>query len=160
MVTFGTAFDDNLIGSSGNDTIDGLQGSDRIDGGGGNDVLVGGGVDFSFDFSTDQLDTLTGGAGEDTFVLGDSSGAYYEDNSPLGRGSFATITDFNFLQRDAIQVFGSRADYSLEPFNGGLEIVYYGNNPIEGDTIGFIENTTNVDLNKDFIFVPFDPFFV
>lgn len=85
----GTASDDDLRGASGNsqDTINGNGGDDVLIGGNGsdalmgaegNDILVGGmlGAD------DDSIDTLTGGAGEDTFVL-------YQSHS------LDVITDFN-----------------------------------------------------------------
>ncbi|BAU64524.1 peroxidase family protein [Stanieria sp. NIES-3757] len=60
------------------------------------------------------MDTLSGGAGGDTFVLGDSLGAFYS-----GSG-YATITDFSFSQGDKIQVFGSASDYTLANSGNGI----------------------------------------
>ena len=85
----GSASDDDLRGAAGNsqDTIDGKGGndvviggdeSDVIDGGDGNDILIGG----TLGLDDGDIDTLTGGAGEDTFVLYQSS-------------SLDLITDFN-----------------------------------------------------------------
>lgn len=139
----GEAGNDSLLGWDGNDTLEGGLGNDILRGERGNDVLVGGG----FELNSGEKDTLTGGTGADVFILGDSLGAYYEDSFGFGTGSFATITDFNSFEGDKIQVFGNIADYSLEPFRGGVDIVY------QGDLIGYIENTSNVILESDFIFV-------
>ena len=63
-----------------------------------------------------EYDTLTGGTGADTFVLGDTLGIYYGDNYDH---SFATITDFSSAQGDTIQLFGSSSDYYLSYGNYG-----------------------------------------
>ncbi|NJL43682.1 MAG: hypothetical protein HC935_11240 [Pseudanabaena sp. SU_2_4] len=74
----GTAGNDTLLGTTGNDT---LLGVDPLNGAG-----------------TREIDRLTGGAGSDRFILGDTSSTYY-----LGGGisDYAIITDFGV--GDAIQ---------------------------------------------------------
>lgn len=58
------AGNDTVIGGAGNDFIDGGVGNDSISGGSGNDNLYGG---------LDTLaDTLSGGAGDDTYILVDT----------------------------------------------------------------------------------------
>ena len=72
--------DDFLQGNSGNDTIDGGNGQDTIRGNSGNDSLIGGpGIDFLFGddnndrFSTqdNEVDTVNGGDGDDSFTTSD-----------------------------------------------------------------------------------------
>ena len=127
---------ENAIGGSGNDVIIGNDANNIISGGGGDDFLNG------FGFSSSEYDTLSGGAGADIFVLGDaSSGAFYQ-----GFG-FVTITDFNWVEGDQFQVFGSANDYTLTEFGSGIDINY------QGDLIGHVENTNNVIIPNDFIFV-------
>jgi len=140
---FGEAGVDFLFGGLGNDDIYGGLGNDDIYGEAGADFLFGGGLAFN----SGELDTLTGGTGADVFFLGDAFGAYYEDSFGLGEASYATITDFNALEGDQIQVFGSINDYSLETFAGGLDIFY------KGDLIAFVQNTTDVVPSIDFVFV-------
>ena len=141
--------DDELYGEAGNDTLLGFSGNDLLDGGTGDDILNGFGFEFTtgFDVSISQFDTLSGGAGADTFVLGDANGAFYLDGSTPGWDRFATITDFDWQEGDKIQVFGSASDYTLTPYDNGIDINY------KGDLIGYVENTTDVILSEDFIFV-------
>jgi hypothetical protein len=89
---------DSLSGLAGNDSLNGGNGNDLLSGGLGNDILIGGagndtlvGVDPNTGFGIGEIDKLTGGAGSDRFILGDSTGTYY-----LGTGSadYALITDF------------------------------------------------------------------
>ncbi len=170
---FGDDGTDALIGNSGNDTLDGWNGSDLLKGNAGHDtllgyngddILVGGsgndklygeaGNDLLIGIENDissggngEHDTLSGGTGADTFVLGDAISNFYLDNSKPGWGSYATITDFDWSEGDKFQVYGSASDYTLTPFDNGIDINY------KGDLIGYVENTTNVLMPDDFIFV-------
>ncbi|MCA1992580.1 MAG: hypothetical protein LDL41_11190 [Coleofasciculus sp. S288] len=163
----GTSFDDCLYGEAGNDYIDAWTGNDYVDGWTGDDTLLGydgndylvgseghdwlygeagddtliGSNPYVWGSGSGEYDTLSGGAGADTFVLGDFYEAYYQ-----GSG-FATITDFNWAEGDKIQVFGSASDYSLTPYDYGIDIYY------QGDLIGYVQNTTDVIPSLDFIFV-------
>lgn len=167
----GTNLNDSIFGAGGNDDLFGLNGDDSLDGGTGNDNLYGGygkdtllgyagndslqgnaGNDFLAGEMGDDLlngygqtefeyDTLNAGIGADLFILGDAGGAYYQ-----GYG-FATISDFIWNEGDKFQVFGNTDDYSLYKADGGTDIYYQGNQ------IGYVENTTNVLLEEDFIFV-------
>ncbi|MGB3613899.1 MAG: hypothetical protein WBA10_08910, partial [Elainellaceae cyanobacterium] len=111
----GWSGNDTLLGGSGHDTLLGGSGSDFLNGGSGSDYINGYGGTFG------EYDTLTGGYGADTFVLGDSFGSYYQ-----GVG-YATITDFNFAEGDKIDVFGSYLNYGVtDMVNGDAQISYYG----------------------------------
>ncbi len=153
----GNSLDNILIGNSGNNNLNGGSGKDILVAGSGHDVLVGGsgndilsggaGSDRPIGYGRGrEYDTLTGGTGSDTFVLGNSSGAFY-------RGAAnATITDFNWMY-DYIQVKGVASQYSLRFANwiGGASrdtAIYYGN-----DLLGVVEDTTNINFGRDFIFV-------
>jgi Ca2+-binding RTX toxin-like protein len=134
---------DQLYGDSGNDTLAGSFGNDYLNGGTGNDRLNGYGSSNS-----GEIDTLTGGANSDIFELGNTAGAYY-----LGSGR-AVITDFNRIEGDKFQVFGSISNYTLiKNVNWGgssaldTQILY------QGDLIGIAQDTTNVFLTLDFVFV-------
>ncbi len=137
----GGSGNDLLYGEEGNDSLYGREGNDILNGGSGNDTLVGTAVNTS----TGERDILEGGGGADIFVLGDSSKVYYDND---GYDGFVEITDFDFTS-DSIRVHGSASDYSLvpDPINGGIDINY------QGDIIGWVSNTTNVDISRDFNFV-------
>ena len=142
---FGYEGHDTLFGWYGDDYLVGDSGNDILYGEAGNDTLTGSNPDF-YDSGVYEYDTLVGGSGADTFVLGDWSEPYYYGD---GLGGYATITDFNYWEGDQIQVFGSAYDYSLTPWGNGFDINYYG------DVIGHVENVSSFDLNlyQDFIFV-------
>jgi Ca2+-binding RTX toxin-like protein len=129
---------DYLFGESGNDYLFGESGNDYIDGGAGNDYIDG------FSTSGIEYDTLAGGTGTDTFVLGGSSwGVSY-----LGNG-YATITDFSGVD-DYIQVLGSSNQYSLSSISwsgtSALDTgIFFGN-----DCIAIIQDTTDVNIARDF----------
>ena len=57
---------DTLIGGKGNDVLLGKYGNDKLNGGKGNDVLYGGDTWYG---DLDGMDTLTGGAGTDIFII-------------------------------------------------------------------------------------------
>ncbi len=138
----GNSVNNNLSGMRGNDTIIGGSGNDTLQGGDGSDVLTGSNPSV-YNSGSGEYDNLTGGAGADIFVLGDSYEAYYQDYG------FATLTDFDWTEGDKIQVFGSASDYSLQEdtFNGGIDILY------QGDLIGYVSNTTDVIISEDLNFV-------
>jgi Ca2+-binding RTX toxin-like protein len=125
----------DVIGTSQNDVIVGDAVNNTLIGGAGNDILRGGG----------GFDRLTGGTGTDFFVLGDA-------NRVDGLGdSFSTITDWNAAD-DFIATGGNPNAYSLSFVNvsGGAAldtVIFFGN-----DAIAVVEDTTNVRLDRDFIF--------
>lgn len=144
----GNSGDDFLFGNSGNDVMIGGKGSDIVLGGSGSDTLIGGsGNDFlnGFGFTLGEFDVIEGGSGADVFALGDANTPYYLD------AGYATITDFNYLEGDKIQVTGSASNYGIafQDLSGGLAtdtLIFFG-----GDLIGVVQDTTNVVPTFDFI---------
>jgi len=125
---------DYIDGGTGNDTINGGDNNDRLLGGDGSDVLVGGDGNDNLDggagddsitgisladssLGRRSVDVLTGGSGNDLFILGNSSGVFYNDgsNRSSGRRDFARITDFS--AGDRIQLNGSASNYILRPIS-------------------------------------------
>jgi Ca2+-binding RTX toxin-like protein len=135
---------DEFYGGGGDDSIWGGNGSDYLDGGAGNDILNGKGV------SVGEIDGLTGGAGADTFVLGDSSIAFYLGSNWDER---ASIFDFNLAEGDTIRLHGSASDYSfiVGSYGWGTDAadtaLYYNNNG-SYDLIAVIQDVSNLSLNS------------
>jgi Ca2+-binding RTX toxin-like protein len=129
---------DSLIGGYGNDTLVGGEGNDSLDGGVGNDRLDG------YRNGDTEYDTLKGGAGSDTFVLGnDFSSFYYQGDG------YATITDWE-ASSDYIEAVGSPGRYSLRAENitgtSALDTaIYLGSG---SDLIAVVQDSTNVDLTR------------
>jgi subtilisin family serine protease len=74
-------------------TLWGTAGSDAITGSTGDDRLAG---TTAIAMGARQIDTLTGLAGADVFLLGDSRGVFYDDRSAnnIGSSDYALIKDF------------------------------------------------------------------
>ena len=125
---FGGSEDDTIEGGDGNDTIEGGFGSDSLAGDAGNDLLIGVNPSNPGDelsgFGTGEVDILSGGAGHNTFVLGDESNVFYDDGDPstVGESDLAFITDFN-AGRNTIQLNGSADSYILDFFTSEMGTV-------------------------------------
>jgi Ca2+-binding RTX toxin-like protein len=160
----GEVGNDSLYGGKGNDNLEGGFGNDYLEGGFGNDTLVGdSGNDRLNGYGVirnndTQFDTLFGGAGADTFVLGADIGAYYDET---GDG-YAVIRDFNYLEIDKIEVSGSIGRYQLEEKSvagiGSAALdteIYYLHTDGSRDRIGIVQDASGgaVILDQDFVFV-------
>jgi len=137
---------DTLIGNSGNDTLYGEGGNDLLNGGAGNDYLDG----YASSRTEGEVDTLIGGTGADTFVLGNQrQGTFYLGNS------WAIIQDFSRSSGDKIQLVGSRNDYRLSSrFESGAGdpnradgLVMRGN-----DIIAVLVDRPDTELSVDYRF--------
>lgn len=106
LVLWGTTANDSVVGGGGNDRITGVQAS------GVTGAALGRG----------QIDTLSGGAGADVFVLGDSRGMFYDDGASnrLGSADYARITDFQ-SGVDKLQLVSG---FYLLSSGGGLTSLY------------------------------------
>jgi Ca2+-binding RTX toxin-like protein len=160
----GESGNDSLYGGKGNDSMFGGEGNDYLEGGFGNDTLVGDSGDDRLNGygvirnNDSQFDSLYGGAGADTFVLGADIGAYYDET---GDG-YAVIQDFNYLEIDKIEVSGSASRYQLEAKSvagiGSAAMdteIYYIRDNGSRDRIGIVQDRSGVDvlLTEDFVFV-------
>ncbi len=124
----------------------------------------------------DEVDTLTGGEGADTFALGSDLGSYYQDDyyyqndyfDPYSFGSFgflaqtndyAIITDFDSQEGDVFQVYGNIEHYTLSTGDyTGSELsdtlISYGS-----DLIAVVSDNTEISLEQDFVAVGTTPDF-
>jgi serralysin len=146
---FGAGGNDLLIGGTGSDFIDGGTENDTLLGNSGNDALLGGtGNDVlnGYGFTFGEVDTLSGGSGQDRFILGDRSQTFYKDIS-----GFAIITDFRASDGDKIVLNGNDF-YSLSLGNisgsGALDTLI---RLASGDLVGVIQDTTQVVFNRDLV---------
>lgn len=125
---------DDIYGHDGNDVLRGRDGSDYLDGGEGNDILDAGGSPWklSWDYLTRQpeitpeIDILRGGAGNDTFILGEGWFDRYIGDD------YAIVADFNW-QEDYIEVAQELSHYALRP----------------GSDFGYSPNDTALVLNSN-----------
>jgi len=139
----GLGGNDKLYGLDGNDTLYGEGGNDYLNGGAGNDYLDG----YSSKPGSPDLDTLEGGLGADTFVLGNSRQKMFY----LGTGQ-ATIVDYNFRD-DYIQLSGNSSQYRLTREGNDTLVQTSGR-----DTLAVVKNVPDLSFNvtssrRDFKFV-------
>ena len=92
-----------IYGTNGSDTITGTTASEKISGVPTSSTYLG----------RSTIDTLKGNGGNDTFILGDARGRFYDDGRSLysGTNDYAKITDFN--AGDHLQLRGAASDYWL-----------------------------------------------
>ena len=99
---------DTLRGDSKNNELRGGLGNDTLIGEAGNDILIGYDI-----FSEREIDTLTGGNGEDQFHLGSKFKDYYLDKE--NDNSYALITDYS-PNEDSIYLRQACSDDGLVSF--------------------------------------------
>ena len=107
----GGAGKDRLLGGNGNDTLSGGIDNDILSGGNGADSITGADADAS---GVGEIDRLVGAGGADTFVLGTSTSAFYNDGDTTTDGitDYALITDFD-ASEDVIEL-SSAGTYYLD----------------------------------------------
>ena len=126
------------------------DGPDIITGTGANEVISGVPTGSSLR-GRGTVDRLTGGGGNDQFLLADRTGAYYNDGDPATDGSadIAVITDFN--AGDSIRLFGSASLYQLSQgvYGGsaGLWIRILPTGSGVSERIGFVQSATLSSLS-------------
>jgi lysophospholipase L1-like esterase len=118
IVGIGNRLDNRIKGNARNNILQGGDGNDRLKGRKGDDELQG--ADHAAQ-SIGDIDTLVGGAGSDTFVLGNQTGCFYDDadSNSQGYGDYALIKRFN-ISADTLQIAGNWADYVLMDAPEGL----------------------------------------
>jgi Ca2+-binding RTX toxin-like protein len=150
---------DYLYGMDGNDALYGGTGSDYISGGNGSDRLIGA---FQ-ELDSLVIDTLNGGAGSDTFVLGGGWGVSYTSADHLGEGGgYAVIEDWN-PAADYIEAKGNANQYEITYSYGGSPtqvgkadgdtFIFYNGNNGKSDLIAIVQDSTDVNFARDFHFI-------
>ena len=115
----GNSLSNTLTGNTASNSLFGATGNDSLFGSDGADTLVGTSASVR-----NEIDTLTGGSGADLFVLGNSSGIFYNDgyNSQTGTTDYALITDFN-TGEDSLQL--KSGTYYFGAASGGYQNLIY-----------------------------------
>jgi len=146
----------SVYGDGGNDLVYGESGNDQVFGGRGNDTLFGTTPDPTQGLGFGEVDTLTGGNGNDTFVLAGplldgTKTVFYNDGdtSSAGTNDYAIIVDFN--KNDIIQLIGSQSDYSLGVSPEGLQSgtgIFFNDGTIP-ELIGIVADISPESLSLD-----------
>lgn len=140
---YGMAGEDKIEGKEGNDTLFGGSGDDEVKGGKGNDTLYG--VDISDALlGGGEVDKLEGEDGADRFILGNSSGVFYQGQ---GLADYALIDDFEAKEGDRIQLRGGASDYTVQNDVSGLKdgaAIFF-----QGDLVGIIKDTEDISLSSN-----------
>ena len=149
---YGAAGDDEVRGGRNDDLVIGGSGHDRVSGDRGNDTLYGIFIDANDPGVGFEIDTLTGGGGADTFVLGVEGQRYYDSSVATDNGGnrdYAIVADFTAI--DTIQLAGAAIDYSLQETSGslpeGLGIFFESGRPDE--LIAIVRGSATVGLDLD-----------
>lgn len=124
---YGGDGNDQLLGGQGKDVLYAGLGSDLLVGGVGNDILIGTDVPLApvdptlTATTTDPLtapvgdvDTMVGGNGKDTFVLGLAGNQVFYTANTIA--DYALITDFK--NPDRIQLAGAVTNYTVQDYVG------------------------------------------
>ncbi len=112
---------EDVNGTGIGDIITGDSKNNKLDGGGGDDILTG---TIGSSARSNEVDTLTGGTGNDTFVLGSGDTLFYSSNK---NADYAKITDFgngadrillaegNYVTNDGVtRLFAVKTDGTLD----------------------------------------------
>jgi hypothetical protein len=136
-----------------------IEGNDILPGKNSSDTLIA--VDTGqTNPGIGETDVFTGGAGDDVFVFGDASGAFYDngDDATAGEEDFGLIWDFE-SGGDQIQLSGSEDDYELADAPAsiasgtGIYLINGGGGPNE--LIGVVNGASGLSLTgDDFIYQP------
>lgn len=147
----GDAGNDLLYGNDGADSLTGGTGNDSLNGGNGNDWLMG--VDGTrSQAGRGEKDTLTDWNGRNTFVLGNTTQAFYNDglNNTLGTGDYALVKGFQSSRGDKIQLHGQASEYRLGAAPSGMQsgTAIYINTPGTDELIAIVANVNNLNLSS------------
>lgn len=157
---FGNNGDDSLTGGNKNDSLLGGQGNDSLDGGDGDDSLRGANNILVGENGTGEIDTFTGGAGKDNFILGEAQQVsrfsslgtrYYDDHDTTTAGTtdYALIKDFDSSQ-DVIQLLETAVDYNLGSSSGvptGTGIYFNNSESGPNELIAILEGVSPSSLS-------------
>jgi Ca2+-binding RTX toxin-like protein len=144
----GNDYDNQLFGEIGNDSLIGGNGYDWLSGDDGNDWLLGALLTGDKEFT--QIDTLTGGAGADTFAL---NSVFNGDTDTLryllgGQFDYALIMDFE-IGVDKLNLGSGSFGFGNLPagITTGQALYYTPPLPAPSNLIAVIQTTTGNPAN-------------
>lgn len=159
---------DILSGGDQDDVLGGDNGNDKLFGDAGHDSLIGAQyADYGIrdgagnyyptnkaNLGKGEIDTLTGGAGNDSFTLGMSNLVFYDDRT-VGTGAqdYALISDF-VIGQDKIILNGSASNYLLSTgsYNLGSSaqetFIYRKKTGEAHELIGIVQDVTGLSLTN------------
>ncbi|UWR25823.1 cadherin-like domain-containing protein [Sulfitobacter sp. S223] len=139
--------------SFGDVTVTEITGSDILQGTEGDDTLMG--VDLTAALpGAGERDVAAGYAGEDTFVMGDANGVFYDDGVAASSGidDFLYVWDFSTTE-DILLLHGIASDYFVEidaaTLPEGAAIWLTGDTDSADELIGILGGLTEFDLNAE-----------
>ena len=145
QVGTGNALNNKITGNAAANILQGLAGNDTLSGENGDDHLLG------TNRGVGEIDVLIGGAGRDTFYLGNANTVFYDDSNrnTAGLKDYALIKDFN-SQQDYLKLHGRRSDYLLAPSPAGLPTgtaIYLNKPGHENELISIIQGSSRLNIN-------------
>ncbi|MEO1521152.1 MAG: calcium-binding protein [Cyanobacteria bacterium J06633_2] len=148
---------DVLNGGAGNDIMTGGRGNDTLLGKGGADQLVGVSLRSLRRAGRREVDSLRGGNGADTFVLGQGRAVFYNDRNSrsAGLGDYAIIEDFR-KRSDRIQLVGRAENYQLgaSPIRGERgTAIFLDRGERTPELIAIVQGSSFRNFNRGFTFV-------
>lgn len=151
----GSIGNDSLFGNTDNDSLYGGVGNDTLYGGEGNDILSGVNPTLA-NPGVGEVDLLVGMSGADTFVLGDVTQVYYNQDGTAEQGiaDYGNVVDFN-PSEDVIQLHGSASNYRLVDLGSHTDLFYGETGSPQDELIGIVQGAFSV-LNlsgSQFIYV-------
>ncbi len=132
---------DYLYGSEGDDVLDGGDSQDALYGQEGNDILYGGNIDF-----------LSGGTGNDTYMIALGDGMTIIDNQDAGVGDIDVVRFLEGINPGDVQVRrlglqGSTLDLRIFSTGDSASVAGYFDNPAQLTRIEFNNGATVWDQN-------------
>jgi hypothetical protein len=150
FIGIGNNLNNTITGNSFDNALYGRAGNDSLIGNAGNDILMG------TDGTVGDQDTLTGGSGRDTFMLGSTTTVFYDDrnSTTLGLNDYALITDFN-INDDFIRLNGKRIDYLLSASTGEGNLpvgtaIFRKVNGEADELIAIVQGSSSLSLNSNY----------
>lgn len=147
----GNSSDNTLKGMDGNDWLSGQAGDDSLYGGDGNDLLLGDSGNDTLDGGQDGLvDTLVGGAGDDTYIIDEDIDQIYEN---AGEGIDKVVASISYRLGANLEDLSLTGRSDINGTGNDLDNRMFGNrgqNVLSGeDGNDWLNGVANLDGSGD-----------